>query len=348
METYSATAINSNQLVLHNDGNVGIGTTSPTGKLDVANSTVTVDRAGFMKQTGVRTAHSYGLVLDNLSTTSTENQLKYGALIESTGAWTATGAINYGLRVNATGGTTNHSAIFEGGNVGVGQPDPSAQLEVLTTNITSTPMLMLNCTEENLDAGGIFMKIIASGDANIHDNSAVTRLITFYDGGGEIGYITSASDGVVNAFASDVRLKKDIEDSDIEGLSIINAVKIRDFTWNEKVGEAREGVKVKTAYVADELYEVYPSATIGTPGAMKTEITPAVKRVEAVEAKDAVLDGDGNVLEKAVVAVEAVEAVAEKTEEVIDAMSVVESRFISVLIKAVQELSAKVTALENA
>ena len=57
------------------------------------------------------------------------------------------------------------------------------------------------------------------------------------------------------------------------------------------------------------------------------------------------MDGDGNVIEAAVVAVVAVEAVAEKTEEVIDAMGVSDARLISVLIKAVQELSAKVEAL---
>ena len=128
-------------------------------------------------------------------------------------------------------------------------------------------------------------------------------------------------------------------------MSIINALKIRDYSWNEKAGKARDNLKVTAQYVADEVYEVYPLATTGKPGAMRTEITPAVKKVEAVEAKDAVLDGDGNVIEAAVVAVVAVEAVAEKTEEVIDAMGVSDARLISVLIKAVQELSAKVEAL---
>ena len=223
-----------------------------------------------------------------------------------------------GLRFSYTSDdfSSNNTAIMmlkQSGRVGIGVDAPSANLDIQNTDLVSTPLLQLNCTEANLDSGGIFMKIVASGDANIHDNSAAARLITFYDGGGEMGYITTASDGVVNAFSSDVRLKKDIKDSDIEGLSIINAVKIRDFTWNEKVGKAREGRKVKTGYVADELYEVYPSATIGTPGAMKD-----------------IKDDNGN-----------------KIGEEIDAMSVVESQFISVLIKAVQELSAKVTALEG-
>ena len=82
---------------------------------------------------------------------------------------------------------------------------------------------------------------------------------------------------------------------------------------------------------------------------MRTEVvTPAVKAVAKVEAKDAVLDSDGNITEPAVEAVEAVVAVDEKTESVINPMGVSSGEFVSVLIKAVQELSAKVTALENA
>ena len=156
------------------------------------------------------------------------------------------------------------------------------------------------------------MRIDADQDANIH--GATIRLITFYDSGGEMGYITTASDGVVNAItSSDVRLKKNIKDTTINGLSIINALKIRDYSWNEKAGKARDNLKVTAQYVADEVYEVYPLATTGKPGAMK-----------------AILDDDGN-----------------KTGEEIDVMGVSDARLISVLIKAVQELSAKVEALEN-
>ena len=74
------------------------------------------------------------------------------------------------------------------------------------------------------------------------------------------------------------------------------------------------GKKVTAGFIADELYEVYPAATKGTPGAMKD-----------------ILDEDGN-----------------KTGEEIAAMGVMEGAFTRLLIKAVQELSAKVEALENA
>jgi len=203
--------------------------------------------------------------------------------------------------------------ILTGGNVGIGTTSPAALLELESANLGSNPMLQLKCTEADLDSNEIFMRIDADQDANIH--GADIRLITFYDSGGEMGYITTASDGVVNAItASDVRLKKNIKDTTINGLSIINALKIRDYSWNEKAGKARDNLKVTAQYVADEVYEVYPLATTGKPGAMKD-----------------ILDDDGN-----------------KTGEEIDVMGVSDARLISVLIKAVQELSAKVTALENA
>ena len=70
---------------------------------------------------------------------------------------------------------------------------------------------------------------------------------------------------------------------------------------------------MKAQYVADEVYEVYPLATTGKPGAMRD-----------------VKDDDGN-----------------KIGEEIDPMGVADVRLISVLIKTAQELSAKVTALES-
>lgn len=45
-ETYSATAINTNQLVLHNDGNIGLGTDAPTVRLDVRGGAIFNEDSG--------------------------------------------------------------------------------------------------------------------------------------------------------------------------------------------------------------------------------------------------------------------------------------------------------------
>ena len=315
------------------NGNVGIGTNNPDHLLSI--DTGDSDTQGGLCITAGELSYRF------INIMVAENDNNTNSIF-----WDDGDALAFGVGTANTlyAPSTTYMTILPGGNVGIGTDSPDGLLELESANLGSNPMLQLKCTEADLDSNEIFMRIDADQDANIH--GATVRLITFYDSGGEMGYITTASDGVVNAItASDVRLKKNIKDTTINGLSIINALKIRDYSWNEKAGKARDNLKVTAQYVADEVYEVYPLATTGKPGAMRTEITPAVKKVEAVEAKDAVLDGDGNVIEAAVVAVVAVEAVAEKTEEVIDAMGVSDARLISVLIKAVQELSAKVEAL---
>ena len=317
------------------DGKVGIGETAPDAPLEIGGS------AAMMAH--IKSSHSTPYFRVE-RTSNTTIDLAAGSSSYGGGLLSST---ELRFCVSAAAITAPSMTIDTNGNVGIGATAPTAELHVEATNLGSNPMLLLSCSEPDIDSGEKFMQIIASADTNIH--GSVVRLITFHDAGGEMGYITTASDGVVNAItASDVRLKKDIRDTAINGLSIINTLKIRDFSWNDKAGVARNDLSVTAQYVADEVYEVYPLATTGTPGAMKTEITPAVEAVEAVAAKDAVLDSDGNIVEAAIEAIEAVAAVAEKTEEVIDAMGVSEGRLVSVLVKAVQELSAKVTALENA
>ena len=90
-----------------------------------------------------------------------------------------------------------------------------------------------------------------------------------------------------------------------------SSAQITDF-YNE---ENLKGKQVIGGWVADEVYEVYPKAVHGEPGQMMD-----------------VKDDNGK-----------------KTgEEVINPMGVSSAEFISVMMKAIQELSAKVEALEKA
>ncbi|MGI6475881.1 MAG: tail fiber domain-containing protein [Candidatus Dojkabacteria bacterium] len=111
------------RMFINPSGNVGIGTTSPTSILHTVAS-------------GAKTASYVGNLLTNTATSSTASVVKTGLSIESTGTWNGTNAVNRGLYVNATGGTTNYSAIFEGGNVGIGTTSPGHPLAV-SQNIVS-------------------------------------------------------------------------------------------------------------------------------------------------------------------------------------------------------------------
>ena len=225
-------------------------------------------------------------------------------------------------------------------SMGTAGASPDSVLHVKGANTTSTQAIChIECNEASADSGDVLFWLDWSGDAAV---DAASRWMDFHDSDGTIGRLESSGTQIDTAFTqeSDIRYKDNIRDTALKGLETLNKIKVRDFEFNEKYGASKAGIKVTAGFVADELYEVYPAATKGTPGAMKTKITPAV---EASEGKAAVLDDDGNIIEEAV---EAVEAVSEKTEEVIDAMGVMEGAFTRLLIKAVQELSASNDALK--
>jgi hypothetical protein len=128
------------------------------------------------------------------------------------------------------------------------------------------------------------------------------------DGGGTpIGYIAQDSADLKFIQDSDIRLKKDVIDTTIKGLDTINAIKVRDFKWK------RNNISSVAGFIANELKTVFPPAVVGTEDAMED-----------------ILDDDGK-----------------KIGERIAPMGVAKQELVPVLIKAVQELSAKVTALET-
>ena len=188
------------------------------------------------------------------------------------------------------------------------------------------------CTESDVESADVLVRMAWSADSDVD----AAKAISFHDSVGEIGSVSM--DGNATAFntSSDYRLKTDFKDI-VDATGIINQLKLYDFAWKKNTSKRLTGV------IAHEAAEIVPYAVIGEKDAMITDIvTPAVR---AVEAKDAILDDDGNVIEEAV---EAVEAADEVTEEVISAQGTDYSKFVPLLLKAIQELSDKVDALESA
>lgn len=67
---------------------------------------------------------------------------------------------------------------------------------------------------------------------------------------------TTYSIGYFSVAASDIRLKKNIEDSTVDALSLVNAIKVREFDWED-------GRHQRIGMVADELEELDKALTIG-------------------------------------------------------------------------------------
>mgnify|MGYP001388880723 CR=1 FL=1 len=140
------------------------------------------------------------------------------------------------------------------------------------------------------------------------DASGTTAYIDALDGNGDqVGHISNTSGTFALTDVSDERLKKNIVDTSVKGVETIDKMKVRDFEW------IKSGDKTTAGFVAQELAEAFPSAVTGEDGAMED-----------------ILDEDGN-----------------KTGERIKPMGVSRDVLVPVLIKAVQELSARISELEG-
>jgi hypothetical protein len=116
-----------NQLVLKGDGNVGIGTTNPTSKLQVA-GTIDVNTAS----SGLPT-----IKLTHTNSSADNFEIKAGI----------TGVTNSGFSIRDTDALANRFVIDSSGNVGIGTASPSTALEV---NGTATVTALVETSTREL------------------------------------------------------------------------------------------------------------------------------------------------------------------------------------------------------
>jgi len=241
------------------------------------------------------------------------------------------------------------SIVRDTGAVGLGIADPLAQLDVTQPNNaiglrvtqtistdTNAPIAWFKDEEGTMESGeqGVVIQ------ADVADpSSAAYYFLSCWDDTASMGWLTAANATQINtAFtaASDVRYKKDIEDWDFNGLEVINALKLRTFTYNDVGYKGKHDGMKSDGFIADEVYEVWKPAADGTPGQMKKELIEGTGST-VKDNNPKLEDGSTNP-----------DYIAPKYNDIINPMGVTEGAFIRPMIKAIQELSAKVTALENA
>jgi hypothetical protein len=147
-----------------------------------------------------------------------------------------------------------------------------------------------------------------------------------HSGDGDVGYLKESNGTFTVGQPSDIRMKENVEDTTIKGLDSVNKIRVRDFNWKSS------GVRHIGGFIANELIEDYPLAADGDPDAMY-DPEPEILYEEGDDIPEDKSIGDVKV-----------PAVPAK----IKPMSVQMMILIPPLVKAIQELSAKVTALENA
>ena len=248
-------------------GNVGIGTNAPDAPLSIKSS-----GASSVLQSYIKSSDTNHII-------EFEEGGAGQGIIEVKNASGGTAKI----RLDGAGDTW-----FNGGDVGIGTTAPAYPLEVAGSGTDEYVALFDNTGS---DAASHGIKIMA-GDSDHADSTTV--YLSFYESdAGAVGDVDSDGGTLAFSDASDERLKKNIRDTELNALSGINSLQMRDFEWK------KSGKTIECGLIAQELETVYPHL---------------VKQFDD----------------------------ADKT------YGIRKTGFIYVLMKAVQELSAKVTALENA
>jgi hypothetical protein len=191
-------------MIQSGSGNVGINTNFPSAKLDVNgdavisearnNNYVAVIRNNILSgidggalhvvSTGQRSIGNNAMLIENLVTkVGGSGTTKTGLMIQSIGSWApGTGQPNVGLFVNATGADINNSAIFMGGEVGIGTTTPSALLHVngftkLGNNAPAVQMVKLTGVTAPLMTGAASIAI--PGFVNMSKILAINVMVNY-------------------------------------------------------------------------------------------------------------------------------------------------------------------------
>jgi hypothetical protein len=243
-----------NRMEITSGGNVGIGTTSPTERLHLVNTTT-----GFV-----------GLRLEGSETYAGTDWTIYASSSSPSSADDFLGFYN---NSTADGATAEYKLrIFKNGNVGIGTASPDCRLHVNSGSLSQAVIV------EATSAGGPYIEFRRSGAINgfIGNAGSVTGTNTddialrsqaglrFSTGGNNLRMTIDSSGNIgaptgTNIYnASDYRLKQNIEtiSNALDKISALNPVK---FNWIDGFVPSEDG-KDMLGFVAQEVYEVIPEA----------------------------------------------------------------------------------------
>jgi len=240
---------------IDSSGNVGIGTDSPSAKLEVSATAPTYTNLGTVlwggttnndNHTGISLSSSGdalgGSVGSNLyysnsstATQSNTNRSSGEIKIDNTTS-TGTSTIRLGGYVKGTTTFDEHMRIDSSGNLLVG-----------TTTQFGTDGISLN------QSGWFYVRRTSDKAATLRRDGTDGDIITFDKAGTTVGSISVTGSATSYNTSSDERLKENIADSADAG-SKVDAIQIRQFDWKADGSHQDYGV------IAQELVEVAPEA----------------------------------------------------------------------------------------
>jgi hypothetical protein len=236
-------------------GNVGIGTSSPTEKLDVNGSSVLrgplqaiASSANGVGITVTNTSQSdqyLTLTMQGTSGSSVsgwDNSAVFEAVANSVGSGTrgmVLSAFN-GPIIFQTSGRTERMRIDTSGNLLVGTTDSSISSGAGVKFRTDSPRRVAVVSAESTGAGGETYLMYSTG----------ASAFRFYVNWGGTIFATSTTITAI----SDQRLKENVRDLD-DGLTSVMALKPRKFDWKEGKGK---NIKGDRGFIAQEFETVFP------------------------------------------------------------------------------------------
>ena len=315
------------RLHITSGGSVGIGTSSPSQKLDVAGSiTATAATAKSIVNTTADAAANPELQL-----TAVARQFNLG----TGGATFGTADIRGAFYIYDNTSSAYRMVIDSSGNVLIGK----TALDLATSG-------------HELRANGLALHTVSNNDVMILNRltSEGTILVIAQDGVIR-GSISISGSATSYNTSSDYRLKENVVPmtGSIDRLKALNP---------SRFNFIADADKTVDGFLAHEAGEVVPECATGTKDAMKTEeyeVTPEVKEsvtIPAVKAVKAVLDDEGNIT------TEAVQAQDERTEEQViteavmgerevpDYQGIDQSKLVPLLVASLQEAIARIEQLE--
>ena len=335
------TSLASPKITLQSNGNVGIGTDSPNYNLEVKGDDLpTISLVYDQSDTDVDNDETLGRILFHGLDASATQKVGASIVAQADGNWTAHDN-NAPTRLefytqDGSDSTTLGSprmTIEDGGNVGIGTDSPSVALHVDDTGLTDATAVLIKVTgtgnsveneagigviyddDAETDAPVGFIRLDASDGQgsylymNNNDELSVTQTTTL------IGKVEgTGSTVVIGDQTSDERLKNISTDVFPYGLSQVNALTPIKFTYKN---------------------DSYNRSHIGFGAQSTKDIIP-----ESVKHTQECIDG--------YVQESGTDIRVPKSDNTDYKYVMQYVQIIPVLVKAIQELSAKVTALENA
>jgi hypothetical protein len=226
---------------------------------------------------------------------------------------------------------------------GFGTTSPEARIHAVTTSAAQPAIKAVGGSTSGvtkhaleLEWSGFYWGSSSQVALNIVDTrtaAATDRQVQFSKGGSVVGSISTSLTTTTYATSSDYRLKEDIQPVDSATARLLQ-LKPCNFAWKA------DGTRVD-GFIAHELAEVIPEAVTGEKDAMKT--------VVVTEAQDATYWTEEDELPEGVTVGDVkTAAVEEITEEQPDYQGIDQSKIVPLLVATIQELEARIKALESA